>query len=120
MLLRRAEENDSLEERAPPRAINAAMFERENQRGYAQNHMISVTQRKPGVIRWFTARLAFWGIGQFASTLLPTRIPEDHRHHPFRALGYCAWQSRSPVLLELRRQLGKLSRRLHHARRTTA
>ena len=66
VLLRRAEENDSLEERAPPRAINAAMFARENQRGYAQNHMISVTQRKPGVIRWFTARLAFWGIGQFA------------------------------------------------------
>ena len=27
------------------------MFERENQRGYAQNHMISVTQRKPGLIR---------------------------------------------------------------------
>ena len=66
VLLRRAEENDSLEERTPPRAINAAMFARENQRGYAQNHMISVTQRKPGVIRWFTARLAFWGIGQFA------------------------------------------------------
>ena len=27
VLLRRAEENDSLEERAPPRAINAAMFD---------------------------------------------------------------------------------------------
>ncbi len=66
LLLRRAEENDSLEERAPPHATNAAMFLRENQRGYAQNHMISVTQRKPGVIRWFTARLAFWAIGQFA------------------------------------------------------
>ncbi len=67
VLLRRAEENDSLEERASARATNAAMFARENQRGHAQNHMISVTQRKPGVIRWFTTRLAFWAIGQFAT-----------------------------------------------------
>ena len=43
------------------------MFERENQRGYAQNHMISVTQRKPGAIRWFTSRLVFWAVTQFAS-----------------------------------------------------
>jgi deferrochelatase/peroxidase EfeB len=66
-LLRRAEENDSLEERAPARATNAAMFERENHRGYAQNHMISITQRKPGAIRWFTSRLVFWAVGEFAS-----------------------------------------------------
>jgi deferrochelatase/peroxidase EfeB len=67
LLLRRAEKNDSLEEHAPPRAVNAAMFARENQRGYAANHMISVTQRKPGVMRWITARLAFWGVGEFAA-----------------------------------------------------
>ena len=67
VLLRRAEENDSLEERVSPRATNAAMFERENQRGYAQNHMISVTQRKPGFIRLLTTRLAFWVIGQFTT-----------------------------------------------------
>jgi hypothetical protein len=66
-LLRRVEENDSLEERAPGRATNAAMFARENHRGYAQNHMISVTQRKPGAIRWFTSRLVFWAVGEFAS-----------------------------------------------------
>jgi len=66
-LLRRAEENDSVEERAPTRATNAAMFERENQRGYAQNHMISITQRKPGLIRWFTSRLVFWAVGEFAA-----------------------------------------------------
>jgi deferrochelatase/peroxidase EfeB len=66
-LLRRAEENDSLEERAPSRATLAAMFERENQRGHAQNHMISVTQRKRGAIRWFTSRLVFWLVGEFAS-----------------------------------------------------
>jgi deferrochelatase/peroxidase EfeB len=66
-LLRRAEDNDSLEERPPSRVTNAAMFERENQRGYAQNHMISITQRKPGAIRWFTARLVFWAVGEFAT-----------------------------------------------------
>jgi deferrochelatase/peroxidase EfeB len=65
LLLRRAEDNDSLEERASPRATNAAMFERENQRRYAQNHMISITQRKPGAIRWFTSRLVFWAGGEF-------------------------------------------------------
>ena len=41
------------------------MFERENQRRYAQNHMISITQRKPGAIRWFTSRLVFWAGGEF-------------------------------------------------------
>jgi len=65
VLLRRAERRDSLEEHAPDRAINAAMFAHEN-RG-AQNHMISVTQRKPGAVRWFTARLVFWIIGEFAT-----------------------------------------------------
>ncbi len=72
LLLRRAEESDSLEERAPPRAVNAAMFERENQRGYAANHMLSVTQRKPGIVRWLTTRLAFWAVGEFA----------NHRYRP--------------------------------------
>jgi deferrochelatase/peroxidase EfeB len=66
-LLRRAEESDSLEERAPARATLSAMFERENHRGYAQNHMLSITQRKPGVIRWFTSRLVFWIVGEFAT-----------------------------------------------------
>jgi hypothetical protein len=66
-LLRIAEDNDSLEERAPPRETLAGMFERENQRGYAQNHMLSITQRKPGAIRWFTSRLVFWAVGEFAT-----------------------------------------------------
>jgi deferrochelatase/peroxidase EfeB len=70
-LLRRAEATDSLEERAPARAVNAAMFERENQRGYTANHMLSVTQRKPGVVRWITTRFAFWGVGEFAANLYP-------------------------------------------------
>ena len=66
-LLRRAEANDSLEERVVPHATNAAMFERENQAGYRHNHMISITQRKPGALRWFTSRLVFWAVGEFAA-----------------------------------------------------
>jgi deferrochelatase/peroxidase EfeB len=56
-LLRRAESGDWLDERVADRATNAAMFARENM--LAQNHMISVTQRKPQLVRRFTQRLAF-------------------------------------------------------------
>jgi deferrochelatase/peroxidase EfeB len=56
-LLRRAESRDWLEERLADRATNVAMFARENI--FAQNHMISVTQRKPQLVRRFTQRLAF-------------------------------------------------------------
>ena len=65
--LRSLEERDSLEERTADPATLDAMFSRENH--YAQNHMLSVTQRKPGFIRWFTARLVFWVIGQLATKL---------------------------------------------------
>ncbi len=61
---REAEAEDWLEEHPPARAINDAMFAHEN--GRAQNHMISVTQRKPGMLRSFTQRLAFWIIGSLA------------------------------------------------------
>ena len=63
--LRRAEARDFIDQRAPDRATNAAMFERENRAG--QNHMISITQRKPGALRWFTSRLVFWAVGEFAA-----------------------------------------------------
>jgi deferrochelatase/peroxidase EfeB len=65
VLLRNAEARDSLEERSPDTKILNEMFGRENR--CAQNHMISVTRRKPGWVRWFTARLAFWAIGEFAA-----------------------------------------------------
>jgi deferrochelatase/peroxidase EfeB len=64
-LLVRAEERDAVDERTVEAAVNAAMFARENH--CAQNHMISVTQRKPGLIRWFTSRLVFWAIAEFAT-----------------------------------------------------
>ncbi len=64
-LLRGQEERDWVDDRAPDRKTVAEIFDREN-RG-AQNHMVSVTRRKPGVVRWFTSRLVFWAIGVFAS-----------------------------------------------------
>ena len=65
LVFRRGEDRDSLDENAPDHSTNAAMFERENH--YAQNHMISVTQRKPGLIRCVHARLAFWVVGEAAT-----------------------------------------------------
>jgi len=61
-LFRKAEDLDGSDDSVIDRATNAAMFERENV--LAQNHMISITRRKPGPIRAFTSRLVFWGIGQ--------------------------------------------------------
>jgi deferrochelatase/peroxidase EfeB len=64
-LLVRAEATDWLEERTADRATQAAMFARENRQ--AQNHMISVTQRKPGVVRKITSLLIFRAIGELAA-----------------------------------------------------
>jgi deferrochelatase/peroxidase EfeB len=61
-LFRKQEDLDSTDDRAADRAINEAIFARENV--LAQNHMISITRRKPGAIRSFTSRLVFWGLGQ--------------------------------------------------------
>lgn len=38
------------------------MFAHENAPGYAHNHMLSHTIRKPGLLRYLTTRLAFWMI----------------------------------------------------------
>jgi deferrochelatase/peroxidase EfeB len=65
--LRRQEARDWTSDKAVSPEAVAKMFERENQ--CAQNHMISVTVRKPGWVRAVTVRLAFWVI----TTLLPTR-----------------------------------------------
>ena len=67
VLLRRAEASDWLEERTADRSTLAEMFARENRA--TQNHMISVTQRKPGFVRAFTLRLLFWAVGQLAARL---------------------------------------------------
>jgi Dyp-type peroxidase family len=56
--LRRAEARDWVDERAPDRATLAEILKRENHS--AQNHMVSVTRRKPGFVRWFVIRVVFW------------------------------------------------------------
>ncbi|HEX3757022.1 MAG TPA: hypothetical protein VHV26_18275 [Rhizomicrobium sp.] len=62
VLFRKAEDLDGTDERIIDPATNSAIFQRENM--LAQNHMISITRRKPGAIRSFTSRLVFWGLGQ--------------------------------------------------------
>lgn len=67
--LREAEATDAVDARAPDHAVNAAMFTRENH--CRQNHMISITRRKPGRMRAFTQRLAFWAIGKLVGVVYP-------------------------------------------------
>src|SRR6202035_4671924 len=67
--LRNQEENDWIDNRTADRETVIEMFARENR--CAQNDMIMVTRRKPGVVRWFTSRLAFWAVGQVVANVLP-------------------------------------------------
>jgi len=64
-LLIRAEAGDWVDERWPERAILDGILKRED--FAAQNHMVSVTRRKPGIVRWFTIRLVFWLITEFVT-----------------------------------------------------
>ena len=73
--LRNQEKNDWVDDRASDRETIIEMFARENR--CAQNHMISITRRKPGVVRWFTSRLVFWVIGQFAAKVFPPGFLSD-------------------------------------------
>lgn len=65
--LRSQEQNDWLDARAPDLATLAEIRKREN--FGAQNHMVSITERKPGLVRALTLRLAFWIIAMFATRL---------------------------------------------------
>lgn len=62
--LRRKEQTDWLSTRSPDRAVMHEILQRENL--CAQNHMVSITRRKPGLTRRLTSRLAFWLIGTLA------------------------------------------------------
>lgn len=66
-LLRRAETRDWVSERNPDRATLREIVARENH--FAHNHMVSLTERKPGWVRAFTARLAFWAIATLSPKL---------------------------------------------------
>jgi deferrochelatase/peroxidase EfeB len=63
--LRRQEKSDWVDGRAADLTTLTEIGKREN--FCAQNHMVSVTTRKPGPVRWLTLRLAFWLIAQVAT-----------------------------------------------------
>ncbi|HEX8192320.1 MAG TPA: hypothetical protein VF552_05420 [Allosphingosinicella sp.] len=65
--LRKLERTDWTDDRAVRADLLAEMRRRENH--YAQNHMVSVTVRKPGLVRWMTIRLIFWVIAQLATNV---------------------------------------------------
>ncbi len=65
LALRRQEKSDWLDARAADAATLLEIGKRENH--CAQNHMTSVTERKPGLIRWLTIRLVFFVIAQLAT-----------------------------------------------------
>ena len=67
--LRQAEDDDWISSRAPDHATLHAIYEKENQPGFAHNHMISLTQRKPGWLRYFTQRLIFFAIATIGPRL---------------------------------------------------
>lgn len=73
--LRNQEESDWVDDRRADRETAIEMFARENR--CAQNHMISITRRKPGVVRWFTSRLVFWAVGQFAANVFQPGFLSD-------------------------------------------
>lgn len=59
---RNSEKSDWTSDIAPTLDQSARMFAHENAPGYAHNHMISHTIRKPGLLRFITGRLSFWAI----------------------------------------------------------
>jgi deferrochelatase/peroxidase EfeB len=67
LALRRKEETDWISSRSPDRDLLREMTARENV--CAQNHMVSVTEIKPGWLRMFTQRLAFFGVATVGALL---------------------------------------------------
>lgn len=66
---RRQEDSDWISSRAPDPDTLRQILARENHPGYAHNHMVSLTERKPGWLRYLTARLVFFAIATLAPRL---------------------------------------------------
>lgn len=64
LAFRKQEDSDPVSNRAPDLAELREMVARENASDFAHNHMVSVTVRKPGLLRGLTTRLAFWAVGR--------------------------------------------------------
>ena len=111
--LRQREEAEIPVDRPPAPEAVAAIMRRENH-AY-QNHLAALSVIKPGLLRRLTLVLAFWVIGQLASTLFPPPgfLSTLGTIHSARWVRVPATDLIfSPV--EFRRQLGKLSGGLHH------
>ncbi|MEN2786210.1 Dyp-type peroxidase [Sphingomonas qilianensis] len=67
LVFRGGEDTDWTSDAAPTLDQAAAMFAHENAPGFAHNHMMSHTVRKPGILRFFTIRIAFCAIGTLSS-----------------------------------------------------
>jgi len=67
--LRKQEATDWISSRAPDPATLRQIVARENAPGYAHNHMVSLTERKPGWLRYFTSRLIFFAIANVGPRL---------------------------------------------------
>jgi deferrochelatase/peroxidase EfeB len=63
----RQEARDWLSDRAPDPHELAEIGKRENAPGHAQNHMLSHTVMKPGLIRQLTIRLAFFAVARLTA-----------------------------------------------------
>lgn len=66
-LFRRQEDTDTVVDRAPDAAEAIAMVGCENAVGHMQNHMVSLTVLKAGLLRKLTIRLAFWAVGKLSA-----------------------------------------------------
>ena len=65
--LRRIETTDWISERAPDRTVLRDIVAREN--AGAQNHMVSLTELKPSLLRRLTIRIAFWSVATLGALL---------------------------------------------------
>lgn len=81
---RRLESIDWTSDRAPDRHVLNDIALRENH--CAQNHMMSLTERKPGLLRQFTSLLAFWAI----ATITPLRFRPGYLG-PVGTIHYARW-----------------------------
>lgn len=67
LAFRRGERDDWLSDRAPASRELEEIFRRENHPDHVQNHMVSHTVLKPGILRRLTIRLAFFVIAQLTA-----------------------------------------------------
>ena len=110
--VRQLEQHDATND--APRLNEAALRAMARNEDYvAQNHMISIVHIKPGILRMILAQTDPAGLGFGPTLLQPLGLPGKHAHHPLRALGRARQRRPADVPQQLRRQLGKLSRRLH-------